>query len=77
MELATGLHHSAQRPKERVVEEPREEELPVKHNATSGQNATPPWGVRRQDAALTALTTWMVRRCFLTTSALEARRRRG
>ena len=40
------LHHSAQGPKKRVVEEPREEELPVKHNATSGQNATPPWGVR-------------------------------
>ena len=46
MELATALHHSAQGPKKRVVEEPREEELPVKHNATSGQNATPPWGVR-------------------------------
>ena len=46
MELATALHHSAQGPKKRVVEEPWEEELPVKHNATSGQNATPPWGVR-------------------------------
>ena len=46
MELATALHHSARGPKKRVVEEPREEELPVKHNATSGQNATPPWGVR-------------------------------
>ena len=46
MELATALHHSAQGPKKRVVEEPREEELPVKHNATSGQNATPPWGLR-------------------------------
>ena len=33
MELATALH-SAQGPKKRVVEEPREEELPVKHNAT-------------------------------------------
>ena len=46
MELATALHHSAQGPKKRAVEEPWEEELPVKHNATSGQNATPPWGVR-------------------------------
>ena len=46
MELATALHHSFQRPKERVVEEPREEELAEQHNATSGQNATPPWGVR-------------------------------
>ena len=46
MELATALHHSAQGWEKRVVEEPREEELPVKHNATSGQNATPPWGVR-------------------------------
>ena len=46
MELATALHHSAQGPRKRVVEEPWEEELPVKHNATSGQNATLPWGVR-------------------------------
>ena len=46
MELATALHHSAQGLKKRVVEEPREEELSVKHNATSGQIATPLWGVR-------------------------------
>ena len=46
MELATALHHSAQGLKNRVVEEPREEELPVVHKATSGQIATPPWGVR-------------------------------
>ena len=45
MELATALHHSAQGLNKRVVEEPREEELPVKHNATSGQIATLPWGV--------------------------------
>ena len=46
VELATALHHSAQGLKKRVVEEPREVELPVKHNATSGPIATPPWGVR-------------------------------
>ena len=46
MELATALHHSAQGLKKRVVEEPREEKLPVEHKATSGQIATPPWGVR-------------------------------
>ena len=46
MELATALHHSAQGLKKRVVEEPREEELPVEYKATSGQIATPPWGVR-------------------------------
>ena len=46
MELATALHHSAQGLKKRVVEEPREEELPVEHKATSGQIATLPWGVR-------------------------------
>ena len=37
MELSTALHHSAQGLKKRVVEEPREEELPVEHKATSGQ----------------------------------------
>ena len=37
MELATALHHSAQGPKKRVAEEPREEELLVKLIATSGQ----------------------------------------
>ena len=46
MELATALHQSSEGPKKRMVEELREEELPVKHNATSGQNATPPRGVR-------------------------------
>ena len=33
MELATARHHSAQGPKKRVVEKPREEELLVKRSA--------------------------------------------
>ena len=33
MELATALHHSAQRPGKKVVEEPEEEEVHVPHDA--------------------------------------------
>ena len=42
MELATALHHSAQRPKT-VVEEPREVEAQERHSALRGQIH---WGVR-------------------------------
>ena len=44
IELATALHHSAQRPKT-VVEEPREEVVKVTHDAPRAQK-TPPPGVR-------------------------------
>ena len=42
MELATALHHSAQRPKSRVVEGPSEEEVHEKYAALRRQKRHPP-----------------------------------
>ena len=42
MELATALHHSAQRPGKKVVEEPEEEEVHVTHDALRGLKTLPP-----------------------------------
>ena len=42
MELATALHHSAQRPGKKVVEEPEEEEVHVPHNTPRGLKTPPP-----------------------------------
>ena len=43
MELATALHHSAQRPKSRVVEEPSEEEVREMYEALRRLKAPLPW----------------------------------
>ena len=42
MELTTALHHSAQRPGKKVVEEPEEEEVHVPHDAPRGLKTPPP-----------------------------------
>ena len=50
MELATALHHSAQRPKSRVVEGPSEGEVNETHKAPQRQN-TPHPGTRPEQLA--------------------------